>query len=48
MDCGGRVISGLELLLYQGIDQLELVLESSFDREGMAGFVRRRLIEAAK
>lgn len=48
LDCGGRVISGLELLLYQGIDQIELVLESSIDRQGMADFIRRRLIEAAK
>jgi shikimate dehydrogenase len=29
MDAGGRTISGLELLLYQGIDQLNLVTSMS-------------------
>jgi shikimate dehydrogenase len=39
-DCGGEVINGLELLLYQGIDQLEYVVGTSFDRHAMAEHIR--------
>jgi len=34
------VINGLELLLYQGIDQLELVLNQKLDREPLASHLR--------
>ena len=46
-DCGGSVINGLELLLYQGIDQLEIVLGSSVDRAGLADHIRPILRKAA-
>jgi len=39
-DAGGKVINGLELLLYQGIDQLELVLNQKLDREPLASHLR--------
>jgi len=39
-DSGGKVIGGLELLLYQGIDQLELVLGKSLEREKLAAHLR--------
>lgn len=39
-DSGGRVINGLELLLYQGIDQLEIVLGKSLDRDNLASHLR--------
>jgi shikimate dehydrogenase len=42
-DSGGKVIGGLELLLYQGIDQLELVLGKSLDREELATHLRSAL-----
>ena len=42
-DSGGKVIGGLELLLYQGIDQLELVLGESLDREKLATHLRSAL-----
>ena len=42
-DSGGKVIGGLELLLYQGIDQLELVLGESLDREKLATHLRTAL-----
>lgn len=46
-DCGGKVINGLELLLYQGIDQLELVLGKPLDRVSLASHLRPYLQEAA-
>ena len=46
-DCGGDVINGLELLLYQGIDQVEVVLETSLDRAALADHIRPILRKAA-
>ena len=40
---GAPVISGLELLLYQGIDQLRLVTEKEFDTEKLAQTLREKL-----
>jgi len=37
---GSQVINGLELLIYQGIDQLELVLGQELDREPLASHLR--------
>lgn len=47
-DCGGDVINGLELLLYQGISQLELVLKRPIDRSALANHLRTVLRSAAK
>ena len=47
-DCGGTVINGLEMLLYQGIAQLELVLNTSLDHEKIATHIRPILMKAAK
>lgn len=47
-DHGGAVINGLELLLYQGIDQLELVLDSKLDRVALANHLRSVLTKAAR
>ena len=46
-DCGGKVINGLELLLYQGIDQLEIVLQKPIDRSALAAHIRPLLRKAA-
>jgi shikimate dehydrogenase len=42
------VINGLELLLYQGIDQLEIVLGKPLDRVGLAEHLRTILAKAAR
>jgi shikimate dehydrogenase len=47
-DCGGKVLNGLELLLYQGIDQLEIVLDMTFDRHALANHLRAVLAKASK
>jgi shikimate dehydrogenase len=47
-DCGGTVLNGLELLLYQGIDQLEIVLDEKVDRAALARHLRAVLAKAAK
>lgn len=47
-DCGGQVINGLELLLYQGIDQLEIVLGRPLDRAALASHLRPILEKAAR
>lgn len=47
-DCGGKVLNGLELLLYQGIDQLEIVLDMRFDRHALANHLRAVLAQASK
>ena len=47
-DCGGEVISGLELLLYQAIAQLELVLARELDHEAMAAHLRPILLSASQ
>lgn len=47
-DCGGKVVNGLELLLYQGIDQLEIVLDIAFDRHDLANHLRSILVKASK
>lgn len=47
-DSGGMVINGLELLLYQGFDQLELVMGEPLDRESLATHIRPILLKAAR
>lgn len=47
-DCGGQVINGLELLLYQGIHQLEYALGRSLDEETLATYLRPILAAAAR
>ena len=42
-DCGGLVINGLELLLYQGIDQVEKVIGPISARADLATFLREKL-----
>ena len=42
-DCGGLVINGLELLLYQGIDQVEKVIGPVPNREALASHLRKIL-----
>lgn len=47
-DRGGQVLNGLELLLYQGIDQLEIVLNTSLDRALLAPHLRSILTKATR
>lgn len=47
-DCGGQVIGGLELLLYQGVDQLAAALNTQFDRDALAAHLRLKLTKAIK
>ena len=47
-DCGGNVLNGLELLLYQGIDQLEIVLGKPLDRTALAEHIRPLLRRASR
>lgn len=47
-DSGGTVINGLEMLLYQGLHQLELVLNRSLDHGALADHLRPILREASK
>jgi shikimate dehydrogenase len=47
-DCGGTVLNGLELLLYQGIDQLQIVLGKPLDCAGLADHIRPLLRKAAR
>ena len=42
-DCGGTVINGLELLIYQGVDQISLVLDRELDKEALAIHLRKTL-----
>lgn len=42
-DQSGRVINGKELLLWQGLDQLDLVLDVSLDRSNLAPHLRELL-----
>ena len=44
IDCGGMVLNGLELLLYQGIDQVEKVVGEISDRDAMASHLRSILL----
>lgn len=39
-DCGGSVINGLELLIYQGIEQVEIVTGNELDKEELAEHLR--------
>lgn len=48
IDRGGQVLNGLELLLYQGIDQLEIVLDRSLDRALLAPHLRSILTKASR
>ena len=45
-DCGGAVINGLELLLYQGIHQLSLALNQALDEAALAAHLRPLLQKA--
>jgi shikimate dehydrogenase len=47
-DNGGKVINGLELLLYQGIEQLSLALDRTLDTEALASHLRPILLKAAQ
>lgn len=47
-DAGGEVMNGLELLIYQGIAQLELVLNRSIDAESLASHLRPILLKAIR
>ena len=47
-DSGGQVVSGLEMLLYQGIAQLELVLGYSLDHEALSHHLRPKLLNAVR
>jgi shikimate 5-dehydrogenase len=40
------VISGVELLLYQGIEQLRIVTEENFNTEKLASNLREKLATA--
>jgi shikimate dehydrogenase len=42
-DRSGKVINGKELLLWQGLDQLALVLTEEFDRESLSSHLREIL-----
>lgn len=48
MDLGGQVISGLELLLYQGIHQLEIVTERNIENSAVIAQLRRELSVASQ
>jgi shikimate dehydrogenase len=41
LDCSGIVINGLELLLYQGIDQVEKIVGEVGDRAELATYLRK-------
>lgn len=47
-DAGGKVINGLELLLYQGIQQLSLVLNRELDELALATHIRPILRKAVR
>ena len=47
-DCGGEVISGLEMLLYQGIAQLELVLDEELNHQVLAQHLHPILLASVK
>lgn len=47
-DSGGEVINGLELLLYQGIEQIALVTDLEFDRLALATHLRPILLKAIR
>lgn len=47
-DCGGEVINGLELLLYQGIHQLSLALDAKLDESALATHLRPILRKAIR
>lgn len=47
-DSGGQVVSGLEMLLFQGIAQLELVLGYDLDHQALAHHLRQKLLNAVK
>lgn len=47
-DAGGEVINGLELLLYQGIHQLALALNTELDEAALAQYIRPFLLKAIR
>jgi shikimate dehydrogenase len=47
-DSGGTVINGIELLLYQGIQQLELALDRSLNESELASHLRPILKKAIR
>ena len=42
---GGQIIDGLELLIHQGIDQIELFSGQSIDRSSMSQLMRSQALE---
>ncbi|MEY4279750.1 MAG: hypothetical protein RL313_13 [Actinomycetota bacterium] len=44
VDCGGKVLSGLDLLLFQGVDQIQKIVEVP-DREGLIQHLRKVLAQ---
>ena len=47
-DSGGKVINGIELLIYQGIQQLSLALDLAIDEESLATHLRPILKKAIR
>ena len=47
-DSGGKVINGIELLLYQGIQQLALALDRTLDEAALAAHIRPLLKRAIR
>jgi shikimate dehydrogenase len=45
-DQGGRVVNGKELLLWQGLDQLQLVLGRELDKQSLAEHLRPLLAKS--
>jgi shikimate dehydrogenase len=45
-DSGGEVINGLELLIYQGIHQLALALDTDIDEASLSSYLRPILQKA--
>jgi shikimate dehydrogenase len=45
-DHGGQVINGKELLLWQGLDQLQLVLNAALDKQALAAHLRPLLAKS--
>jgi shikimate dehydrogenase len=45
-DHGGPVINGKELLLWQGLDQLQLVLDKGLDKQALANHLRPLLAKS--
>jgi shikimate dehydrogenase len=48
VDSGGEVLNGIEMLLYQGIAQVEIVLQKTLDYADLASAIRPQLKAALK